>query len=630
LLLAASELSAFRAAAQVERDRLGQVAEAAKAQTHALQAQLEERERVHAAQVAQLRELVESQMAQRESAWAGFSEGLQQRLANLAAAQAQHEADMEEQSSLRRQLHAARAQLESSHQTQFELEKRLSASEEAFALAAGELQKTRDDVVLLTEQCAEVSRELSATAALCAQLQVERRLMDTKLGEAEGQRTRLEGELGSLASQLRDLRMERDELLGRAAELKALLEKHTALEAEAGRLLQTVQAQQLRIDELTRASRELDSLRAQHAGLQAHAEEQRQTLQHQQGRLEELTRASHELEALRGLLGEVELRVETLRDELATEKTRAKDLERVREELHDVQVELSRAQRERDELRGEYAQAQAARNLLEPLRDEVARLRSAYAKLEARHGETRAQLDTASQAAADANAEKEAAEWRLAETRKLEATARARVKDAEADVAAARRERDQVRASVESRQSELADLEQRLADQRAEFDELTQTRWTMLDNEKQRSAKLKAELEQARAELSRLRGVGGTERPPMMRPTPVVSSSEAPEEAIEDYEMLDFEDEVRARVDSLGPIPAKSIDAGLGAVLQGQNPQAKTLPPRQPANDVTSDALPVRPGSTAYSVTEVEPEDVFGTGSMPRPGRSEGGGRGGR
>ena len=213
LLLAASELAAFRAAAQVERERLTQAVEAAKAQAQAIEEKLAERERAHAAELAELRELLQSQIAKRESAWAEFSAGLRERLTNLAAAQQQHAQDMEEQSSLRRQLHAAREQIETKNQTQAELEKRLSASEEAFALAAAELQKSRDDVVLLTEQCAEVSRELSATAALGSQLQVERKLMDTKLSEADAHRSRMEDELSTMATQLRDLRIESEDLL---------------------------------------------------------------------------------------------------------------------------------------------------------------------------------------------------------------------------------------------------------------------------------------------------------------------------------------------------------------------------------------------------------------------------------
>ena len=138
LLLAASELAAFRVTAQAERDRLNQAVEAAKAQVKAIEATLGERESQHAAEVAELRELIDKQLGQRESAWAQFSEGVRERLSNLAAAQAQHAQDMEEQSSLRRQLHNTREQVEASQQTQAELEKRLGASEEAFALAAQE------------------------------------------------------------------------------------------------------------------------------------------------------------------------------------------------------------------------------------------------------------------------------------------------------------------------------------------------------------------------------------------------------------------------------------------------------------------------------------------------------------
>ena len=88
LLLAASELAAFRVTAQAERDRLNQAVEAGKAQVQAIEATLAERDRKHAAEVAELRELIDKQWTQRESAWAQFSEGVRERLSNLAAAQA--------------------------------------------------------------------------------------------------------------------------------------------------------------------------------------------------------------------------------------------------------------------------------------------------------------------------------------------------------------------------------------------------------------------------------------------------------------------------------------------------------------------------------------------------------------
>ncbi|HTU61769.1 MAG TPA: hypothetical protein VMF89_25105, partial [Polyangiales bacterium] len=289
--------------------------------------------------------------------------------------------------------------------------------------------------------------------------------------------------------------------------------------------------------------------------------------------------------------------------------------------------------------------------------------------------------------AADANADKEAAEWRLTEARKLEEAARSRVRDAEADVAAARRERDQVRASVESRQGELNELEQRLAAQRREFDELTQQRWQLLDSEKQRAQKLRSELDQARAELQRVRGsqlpasmsvapkLSVETKPPLQAsvataPLPpakqaemeessavpsepplgerpsreqavgqyaaaAANSDDDAEELIDDLEPLDIEDEVRERLEALSPAqasapapaPARSIEAGIDAMLNAD--PNRTLPPRAPANDVQPPKPKRRRGETAYSVNQVEEEDVYGTGRMPRPSR-EGGGRSGR
>jgi chromosome segregation ATPase len=692
LLLAASELAAFRAAAQGERDRLGQAVDAAKAQVQAIEATLAERDRAHAAEISQLRDTLERQIGQREQAWSQFSEGLRERITKLAAAEAQHAHDVEEQTSLRRQLHDAREKVESTEHTRAELEKRLSASEEAFALAAAELQKVRDDVVLLTEQCAEVSRELSATAALCAQLQVERRLVDTKLSEADTQRTRMEDELSAMATQLRDLRIEREDLLTKAQDLRVLTEKHSELGAESSLKSQAIESQQKRIEELMNTERNHEALKKEHAELEAQSEDQLRKLQTQDKQLEELARASQELEALRRLFVEVERRVEGMSEELVNERSRAYDLERTREQAAELKLEISRLERERDELRQDYTQADTARRVLEPVREEAARLRDVCTKLEAQLTETRMHLDVANQSSSDATADKDAAEWQLQEARKLEEAARARVRGAEADVIAAHRERDQVRASVEVRQTEINELEQRLASQRAELDELMQSRWGALDSEKQRSVKLRAELDQARAEIARLRGVqGGATLPPQLQHAPAgtasaplpsqtatpppatqlgaaiaremshhhsardaeelsdetladeprsstssVRNSERPRmsadaaevDELEELDPAEIEEEVRERLDSLGPTPARSIEAGIEGMLNAD--PARTLPPRQPANDVQPPKQRRRRGETAYSVNQVEEEDVYGTGRMARPGRSEGGGRGGR
>jgi hypothetical protein len=106
-------------------------------------------------------------------------------------------------------------------------------------------------------------------------------------------------------------------------------------------------------------------------------------------------------------------------------------------------------------------------------------------------------------------------------------------------------------------------------------------------------------------------------------------------ELIDDLEPLDLEDEVRERLEALSsaqapapaPAPARSIEAGLDAMLNAD--PNRTLPPRPPANDVQPPKPKRRRGDTAYSVTQVEEEDVYGTGRIPRPSR-EGGGRGGR
>jgi hypothetical protein len=102
------------------------------------------------------------------------------------------------------------------------------------------------------------------------------------------------------------------------------------------------------------------------------------------------------------------------------------------------------------------------------------------------------------------------------------------------------------------------------------------------------------------------------------------------DELLEDLDPLEIEDEVRERIESLGPAaaPARSIEAGIDAMLNAD--PGRTLPPRAPANDVQAPKQRRRRGDTAYSVNQVDEEDVYGTGRMPKPGRTESGGRSGR
>jgi hypothetical protein len=114
------------------------------------------------------------------------------------------------------------------------------------------------------------------------------------------------------------------------------------------------------------------------------------------------------------------------------------------------------------------------------------------------------------------------------------------------------------------------------------------------------------------------------------------SGAEPPaDEMIEELDPLEIdedEEEVRERLESLGPTPAaapaRSIDASIDAMLNAD--PGRTLPPRAPANDVQPPPKRRKKGETAYSVNQVEEEDVYGTGRMPRPSPREGGGRGGR
>lgn len=563
--MAAAELAAFRATAQTERQRSQAAEEAALGRVRALEEELKKREALHAAELSRLHETLDSQLKERERAWAQFSDGLRERMANLAAAREQHARDVEEASGLRRQLHGVRTQLDAAKDAHAELERRLSASEEAVALAASELQKTRDEAATLRTRGAELARELHASASHCAQLQTETRAQATKLTEADSLRSRLEDELRAQALQLRDLRAEREQLLGKTAELATLQSAHSELEARANAQAAELDARHTRIVELTRASRELDALRALHS--------------------------------------ELELRAQSLKSELAQAEARAAELKSVQAALTELDLEYTRVKQERSKLLGQLEQAQAREQAFEYVQQEAGQLREAMVQLETTCSEQRAALEAAEQTVRAAREREAEAQKLMASAQKLESEARERIRVAEADVEAARRERDQVRSATEARLNGLSELESQLTEARTELSEHAQTRWAMLDIEKQRNAKLKAELAEAREALAALSG-GRAERP------------RSSDDSTSDWEPATEERELDAM--ELLPVtdPPSGPDSAALQAIQTLQPAANTAArPRE---------------STAYSFTELAEEQIIVPSRIPSAAKAPSGGRGNR
>jgi chromosome segregation ATPase len=609
LLLAAAELATFRSIAQNERQRLLQAEESARARAHALEEELHKREAAHAHALSVTREQVDEQLREREQTWENFSQGLNQRIQHLAAASEQHARDVEETSTLRRQLHTARAQVEAANDAHAQLERRLSANEEAFSEAASELQKTRDEAVQLLARNGDLSRELSASAAHCAQLQSDNRVQGVKLNEAETLRTRLEEEVRALVVQLRDARVEREQLVARSQELAALRIAHTELETRA---------------------------RSQAEAATKRADSQHVEIERLEARVMELAHASMELDALRALHGEVELRVKNLRADLALAESRLAELGGVQTELGVLQGEHKRLQHDQADLRAELTQARERLLQFDALQQDAERLRAAVTHYEALQSEQQAALTAAEQVATEARERVLHAEQRVADARRLEDAARGRVQEAEVDVQAARRERDQVRTAVEARLAELPALEKQLAEARAELAEHTQTRWAMLDIEKQRSAKLKSELDQARSQLLKRPGVG-----PISAKLDGASTTDKPEAADSDRTTVEPPSaaEWELTLDPPGSpagVPRERVSRSPTAAVLSDTSVANQNEPAEPTtaaqralmNAVNTPGR-AREGS-AYSYSEVAEEQIVVPARGPAAGNTKGPGRGSR
>jgi hypothetical protein len=177
------------------------------------------------------------------------------------------------------------------------------------------------------------------------------------------------------------------------------------------------------------------------------------------------------------------------------------------------------------------------------------------------------------------------------------------------DVSAARRERDQVRSSFEKAGASLppqdvAALRAEVAQLKSELEEQSNTRWAMLDMEKQRSYKLKQELDQARAELQpALRQIGQLraelERLYPGGSLPPGAGFETPSFALDDV-----------RVDPVAGIALKPpstvpIDHAAEAAAASLQPSA---------------ASPRTQDGSKYSYTEVGEEQVYVPSKFPMKG----------
>jgi chromosome segregation ATPase len=270
LLLAASELSAFRSSAQAERDRLLRAQEAVRSRVQALEEQLRESETRHIAELSEARTQLELQQNDRAKAWGEFSQGLKQRIAALGSAKQQHARDLEEAGALRDQLHQLRLQLEAAQGTNAELETRLAASEESYAVAGNAMGAAREEVAALLTQREQLRVELTASAGSCAELQSARQAQARKLeeldaarGEVEQRVQRTQGELGNARERIAVLEQSERDAQRLRGEIEAVvLENQTQSEQLARLREQLAQAERTRETEKQSLERAIASEKA--------------------------------------------------------------------------------------------------------------------------------------------------------------------------------------------------------------------------------------------------------------------------------------------------------------------------------------------------------------------------------
>ena len=382
LLLAASELSAFRSSAQAERDRLLRSQEAVRSRVQALEEQLRDSEARHDAELSDARAQLELQQNDRAKSWGEFSLGLKQRIAALGSAKQQHVRDLEEAGVLRDQLHQLRLQLEAAQGTNAELETRLAASEESYAVAGDAMGAAREEAAALLTQREQLRVELTASAGSCAELQSARHAQTRKLEELEAARgeteQRVQKTLGELSSARERIAVfeqgERDAQRLRG-EIEAVVRENQTQSEQLARLRdQLTQAERTRETEKQNLERAIASEKAS-AERAREAEQQNAELLRQQAdaALQQAKNAQDDVLAARRERDETTRALESkLSAELAAAQAERDGVRRELEELTSTRLAMLDMEKQRSaKLKAELETKNAE---LEPLRSDRERI----------------------------------------------------------------------------------------------------------------------------------------------------------------------------------------------------------------------------------------------------------------
>ncbi len=355
LLLAAAELSAHRALASAEQERLARAHAEALSQVSAARAAAQKREAEHEKDLQELHVRMQGALGERADTWQRVVTALQDRARAATVEQGRVQAAQERAASAERDASEARAQARALLEAKEHFEKRLLAIEESFVDTAARLRHASETSQRSATERDDLRSALGAADGRIAELLQGKQEQDSRLADSAQSLSEERQALAEAQTELEQHRVRVVELLQTSAALEQTrvalaaelaearargesaqaAERFAAAEAErsSAELLALRQerdqaSQQLRaaLAESQSAQVELAALRVEHAQATQELEEHKTTrwamLDNEKQRgvklKAEIARLSAELDGLRTQLAEAHVEQDLMREELTS------------------------------------------------------------------------------------------------------------------------------------------------------------------------------------------------------------------------------------------------------------------------------------------------------------------------
>jgi chromosome segregation ATPase len=545
LFLAAQELASFRASAATERERALLELRDVEARLSVLEAERTAAEKRHTAELERAQARFEAELAERAKAWSELGNDVGQRGDSSAAAHARLQIEIERAAQLGRELADSRAQLKEALEARAALLSQFATLEEQFAVAAVTTREAKEQSVSVRGQLDRQTVELDQSISRCRQLDLESRALASKLNERSEDIESAERAVVRLKQELSEAQSRISSLERAAAELQAIrpeLDRERDMRKAA-------------IEKLEKLSADLDA-------------EKRRVQQAETGAFE--AKRSGELTAV--------------------------DLQGARRERDESRRELEAQRSKVEQLDRDLVTATQNRKASEREADLTRELESLRTERADKEGLLTRELDAARRDRDDAKRDQ------TQNKHELDARTQAELEAARKDRDEARRELAQAKREAESRvANELETLREERDVAKRELENRGDT-LALVEQEKDRVAQLKVELDELRSELERTRSERETLR-----------------------EELAHQQRMAAGQSTGKQEPMRGPPSRVDREQQMTVP----IPDRAPANEVVAEpAAPAGRGrkreGTSYSVNQVDEEQVF-----VRKGGG-GGGRGNR